>query len=125
MSSALGTGTVTVVLLLAAWSGGLAALGRPPGRAVLIGFAVAELALIAQAGLALVRLIGGSGAMSGAGEVVTFIAYLLGSVLAVPFVGAWARAEPTRWGAAVLAVGALTTAVLIARLQAIWVGTHV
>lgn len=117
------TGTVTVVLLLAAWTGALAALGRSAGRAVLACFALAELLLIAQAGLALVRLFAGLGAMSGAGEVVTFVAYLLGSVVALPFVGAWARAEPTRWGAAVLAVGALTTVVLIARLQAIWVGT--
>jgi hypothetical protein len=121
--SALVSTTVTVTLVLAAWAGWLAARDRAAGRGVLAGLAVTELLLAVQAGLALVRLVGGAGAMSGAGEVVTFLAYLVGSLAALPLGGVWAHGERTRWGAAVVAVAALTTTVLIVRLQVIWVGT--
>ena len=117
------TVAVTLTLLMATWAGGLAVWGRPAGRPLLAGIAVAQVLLMAQAGLALVRLAGGGGAMAGAGEVVTFTAYLVGSLVVLPIGGVWARAEPTRWGAAVLAVAALTTTVIVARLQAIWLGT--
>ena len=123
MNSTLVTVSVTLTLLLATWAGGLAVWGRPAGRALLAGIAVAQVLVMAQAGFAVVRLAGGGGAIAGAGEVVTFTAYLAGSLVVLPIAGVWARAEPTRWGAAVLAVAALTTTVIVARLQAIWLGT--
>jgi hypothetical protein len=92
-------------------------LNRPPDvwtkRAV--GVAVALLAV--QAAIAAVRVFGGTSLP----ETSTFLIYLVVSVCVLPIATQFATAEPTRWGGAVVAVGAIATAVAVWRLQGLWV----
>jgi hypothetical protein len=97
------------------------ALGRVPGRAerLAVGAAVALLAV--QAVLAAVRLFAGAAPP----ERSTFLIYLVVSVCVLPIAGQFATAEPTRWGGAVIAVGAIATAVAVWRLQGLWAAAGV
>ena len=92
------------------------ALNRPPDvwtkRAV--GAVVALLAV--QAAIAAVRVFGGVTLP----ETTTFLIYLVVSVCVLPIATQFATAEPTRWGGAVVAVGAIATAVAVWRLQGLW-----
>lgn len=79
-----------------------------------------EVAVIVQAVVAVVALVGGTHLP----ETATFLGYLVG-VLIIPVAGAlWARAEPTRWAGTVLAVAALVTAVMLWRLVQLWDPGH-
>jgi hypothetical protein len=114
---------VLVVVVLA----GLAALAgawtavrdRPPGRVALVAAAVAELAVVVQSVVALAAVVGGHRPT----ETVTTVAYLLGITVVLPLAAAWAMLERTRWSGAVLAVGALTVAVMTARSSMLWQAT--
>jgi hypothetical protein len=92
-------------------------LNRPPDvwtkRAV--GGAVALLAV--QAAIAAARVFTGVSLP----ETSTFLIYLVVSVCVLPIATQFAAAEPTRWGGAVVAVGAIATAVAVWRLQGLWV----
>jgi membrane protein DedA with SNARE-associated domain len=51
---------------------------------------------------------------------ILFFGYLITALLVVPLAGAWAYAELTRWGPAVLAAAAATVAVMVVRMDQIW-----
>lgn len=52
-----------------------------------------------------------------------FVAYLFGLILVLPAAGLWAIAErESRWGTAVLLVGAVCLAVMLGRLVQLWNG---
>ena len=53
-------------------------------------------------------------------ELVTFIGYLLTTVLFLPRALLLARLEPTRWGSVIAGGAALTVAVLTLRLVQVW-----
>ena len=95
----------------------LTVLNRPPDawtkRAV--GGVVAL--LVVQAAIAAVRVFGGTSLP----ETSTFVIYLVVSVCVLPIATQFATAEPTRWGGAVIAVGAIATTVAVWRLQGLWV----
>jgi hypothetical protein len=93
-----------------------AVLNRPPGREVrpAVGAVVALLAL--QAVIAAVRMIGGVPLP----EASTFLIYLVVSVCVIPIAAQFALAERTRWSGAVIAAGAIGTAVAVVRLQGLW-----
>ena len=75
-----------------------------------------EVALLAvQAVVAAVRALGAPLPEQG-----TFLIYLVVSVCVLPIAGNFAFAEPTRWSGAVVAVGAVATAVAGWRLQGVW-----
>ena len=50
----------------------------------------------------------------------TFLIYLVVSVCVLPIAVQFAFAEPSRWGGAVVAVGAVATLVAVVRLQGLW-----
>ena len=112
---------VVVVLValgaLAVYGLVITALNRPPDvwtkRAV--GGAVAL--LVVQAAIAAVRVFTGVTLP----ETSTFLIYLVVSVCVLPIATQFATAEPTRWGGAVVAVGAIATGVAVWRLQGLWV----
>jgi hypothetical protein len=112
---------VVVVLValgaLAVYGVVITALNRPPDvwtkRAV--GGAVALLAV--QAAIAAVRVFTGVSLP----ETSTFLIYLVVSVCVLPIAMQFGTAEPSRWGGAVIAVGAIATAVAVWRLQELWV----
>jgi hypothetical protein len=110
---------VIVLSLVVAVLGGTGAVrNRPPGTAALVAAALAEVAVLAQSGVALVVLARGEHPP----EVVTSVAYLLGILVVLPLATAWALIERTRWSGVVILVGALTVAVMTARLQMLWRG---
>lgn len=103
-------------LLVGVWC--LVAAGRDRwlGRGQLGGIAVVELALLAQAVVAAVRLWSGQRPE----ELVTFLGYLVSSVLTLPAAGVLSAMERTRWGSVIAGVGALVVAVLELRLIQVW-----
>lgn len=115
-------GPLVVVVLVAA--GVLAVYGlvatianRPPDRIMRIAVGAVVALLAVQAGIAAVRVVGGVALP----ETSTFLIYLVVSVCVLPIATQFATAEPTtRWGGAVIAVGAIATAVAVVRLQGLW-----
>jgi len=106
-------------LALAAWCGFAAYRDQPTKDWHFIGMAVVSLLAIVQLVIGVVRLSQGDDPEQG---VAIFIAYLIGSALAVPIAAFMSLAERTRWGSATVAAAALVLAVLEVRLYDIWGG---
>jgi hypothetical protein len=96
-------------------------LGRPAERPHVLAVGVIEALLVAQALIAAARVFGGTRPA----ETSTFLIYLLVSVCVLPISLQFARAEPTRWGGAVIAVAAVAMGVVVLRLLALWAGANV
>jgi hypothetical protein len=114
--------TVTVLACAAvlALVSGLATIrDRRAGAGLLVMAALTELTVVAQLVVGITRLASGHHDVSAA----LFVAYLVGLAVVVPLGVVWARAEPSRWGPAVLAVAGLVVLVLMARLHQLWTGT--
>ena len=110
---------VVVLVALAALAGyGIVttALNRPPDiwTKRVVGAVVAL--LVVQAAIAAVRVFGGVTLP----ETTTFLIYLVVSVCVLPIATQFATAEPSRWGGAVIAVGAIATGVAVWRLGGLW-----
>lgn len=106
----------------AVWSFVLLLLARPVGLVVLLGFlGLVELGLLVQAVLGLVALAGDHRHVEG----VTFVCYLIGSLLILPAAAWWARTEKSRWGVGVLLVACLVVPVMILRMNQVWAGSVV
>ena len=82
----------------------------------MIGAIVVEVALLAQVVIALVALFGGTVVA----EPVTFVAYSVGVLLALPLGFYLAREERTRWGSLCLCFTAVVVAVMVLRLLQLW-----
>lgn len=102
-------------VLLAVVSLILALRNRAAGRWTLIGTALLLVLLLVQMVVSIV-LWGQSPETDG----ILFFGYLLTALLLVPLAGAWAYAELTRWGPAVLAAAGATVAVMLERMDQIW-----
>ncbi len=107
---------IGAALVLAVATGLLSYLRRPTPRWLTAAVLVVAAAVLLQAVLAVVLLIGGDQPASPG----TFIGYALASIVVLPAAIAWARAEPGRWGNGVLAVGCLTLSVVVVRMQQLW-----
>ncbi|HET9144016.1 hypothetical protein [Actinophytocola sp.] len=119
MIDTLATGLIIAALACAAWALGLVLANRPAGTFTLVLLALLELGLLVQAVIGIVRLAGTDRDVSG----VSFVGYLIGSLLILPAATFWALAERTRWGTTVLLVGCLVVPVMIVRMNQIWGGT--
>lgn len=95
-------------------------LGRPAERPHVVAVGVVETLLALQALLGLLRLAAGARPV----ETSTFVIYLLVSVCVLPLGLQFARAEPTRWGGAVIAVAAIASGVVVLRLLQLWASAH-
>ena len=111
---------VTVLLLTAlaaAWTVLMIVRDEsPPGDRFFLVLGVLLLALVVQ-------LVGGLVALAATDrdlESVTFVAYLVTVVLAVPFGAALALVERSRWGNGALLVALATVAAMEVRLDALW-----
>lgn len=107
---------IVAALALAAFGFVLAALGRVPGRALLIAAAAVEAVLAVQVVIAAIRLVGGARPA----EFGTFVGYLVAALILLPLALQWARAEANRWNGAVIGVAAVALAAAVARLNALW-----
>lgn len=113
-----------LVLVVLVATGALAVFGlvssvlnRPPGRAARLAVGAVVALLVVQAVIAAVQVFTGVTLP----ETSTFLIYLVVSVCVLPIATQFATAEPSRWGGAVIAVGAVATAVAVLRLQGLWV----
>ena len=91
-------------------------INRPPDRWTRLAVAGVVGLLVVQAVIAAVRVFSGVALP----ETSTFLIYLVVSVCVLPIATQFATAEPTRWGGAVIASGAVGTAVAVVRLQGRW-----
>lgn len=108
---------IYVACLALALIGGVAyARDRGTGTVALAAAVVVELTVLVQVGWAAVQLIQGTRPT----EQATFIGYLAGVVFVLPVAVFWSLAERSRWNGVVLAVGAVTVAVMTLRLQVMW-----
>src|SRR4051812_13932367 len=116
MIVALAVALIVASLGLTAAALGWAALDRPIRIGHLALAAAIEIALLVQTVVAVVRLVAGNRPES----VPTFVAYLAGSLVILPLGVLWALEERTRWSSVVLAVAAVTLAVVVVRLNMVW-----
>lgn len=79
--------------------------------------AVVEVLLLVQLVVSIVLLAQGGEIVGSTG---TFLAYLVGTVLALPLTVLWGLGEPSRWTLVAMAVCCLVIAVLVVRLDQIW-----
>lgn len=116
MQSTLVVAIYLTCLALALMGAVAAARNRTTGLVVLATSVAVELLLLTQVVVAGWRLVGGTRPA----ELATFIGYLAGVVFVLPVAVAWSLAERSRWNGVVVAVGAITVAVMTARLQVLW-----
>ncbi|MBA0125606.1 hypothetical protein H0B56_08660 [Haloechinothrix sp. YIM 98757] len=121
MPEYLPTVLVFAALIAAGWTLIGLLRDRGPDRILLGALALIEVGLLAQAVLGIAGLAGAEREVAS----VTFVGYLLGILLVLPIAAAWALAERSRWGNAVLLVGCLAIPVMIVRLQQVWDGQGV
>ncbi len=104
------------------WSLVLVAIRRPVGvegkldSGALAMAVLVELVLLAQLVVGIVALIGTDRPVSA----ITFVGYLVASLLILPIGVFWSLIERSRWGPGVLGVAFLVIPVLILRLSTIW-----
>ncbi len=115
MIEALAVATLVATGALAVFGLSLTALSRVPGRELRLAVWAVVALLAVQAAVAAVRALGAA-----LPEQSTFLIYLAVSVCVLPIASNFAFAEPTRWSGAVVAAGAVATAVAVWRLQGLW-----
>jgi hypothetical protein len=93
-----------------------AALDRPVRLGHLVVAAAVEVVLLAQGVIAVGKIVGGNRPAS----VATFVAYAVGSLAVLPIGVLWALEERTRWSSVVLAIAAVTVAVIVVRMDVVW-----
>ncbi len=110
---------IALALVAAAAMVVLAILDRsvPVWGLVLLG--LLELAVLVLTIVCVVAWIGGTGPA----EPVVFVFYLLFCLGVPPAMVWWGRGEPGRWGSGVVAAAAIVLAVLVLRVQQVWVGS--
>ena len=111
--------TVQVVVAVVA---GLLCLGlglakRQPDDISLGSLVLVEVLLVVQLVIAIVAPFAGNPA---SGNVPEFYTYLISALLIPPAAAVWALVERTRWSTVVLGVAALAIAVMVYRMNAIW-----
>lgn len=124
MIDVLATALIYFAIGVAVWALVLIVLNRPFDLKRRYGQALAGAVLLLTITL-LVQAIAGVVIMSDDErdiQELSFVGYLFGPVLILPYAGFWAASEKSRWGPSVLLVGCLAIPVMIVRLWQIWDG---
>ena len=116
MIDPLAAGIAALAVLLGVAGFVLAALDRRPGKPLLQGVLLLQLLLLAQAAIAVTRLLQGDRPQ----DVGAFVGYLIVSALLVPGGAIWSLEEKSRYGTLILAAVCLVVAVLQQRLVGLW-----
>ena len=119
MIAPLATALLVAALVGAVWSFVLLLLSRPVGKRYLVlALALLEVGLLVQAVVGLVELATTHRHVSG----VTFVGYVVASLLLLPVAVWWSVNEKSRWGVGVLLIGCLVIPVVIVRMNQVWSG---
>lgn len=116
MITGFGVAVAVSAAVVAVWAFVSAARGREPGRALLGALGVVEALLVAQLVIGIVLLISGDRPHS----MVTYLAYLVGSLVILPVGTVWALAERSRSSTVILGVACLAIPVMVERIHQIW-----
>jgi hypothetical protein len=92
---------------------------RKPSLVSLSIVGLVELGLVAQLICSIALVGGGARAKT---DTIEFFAYLTVALMIPAGAAFWALVERTRWSTMVLAVSAATAAIMLARMQQIWLG---
>jgi hypothetical protein len=90
---------------------------RPPDDVSLGSLVLVELLLVVQLVISIIAPFVGNAA---SGNVPEFYTYLISALIIPPAAAVWALVERTRWSTVVLGVAALAIAVMVYRMNAIW-----
>jgi hypothetical protein len=96
----------------------LGLFGTKPGDLSMGAAALVEVLLVGQLGIAIVAPFAGN---PPTGNVVEFYIYLIVALLLPLLAGFWALVERDRWSTVVLGVACLTIAVMVVRMNIIWI----
>ncbi|MEV8636186.1 hypothetical protein AB0395_31485 [Streptosporangium sp. NPDC051023] len=118
MIGPLATALIVLALVVVLSAIVTAARNRPMGTVLLAALGLLEVGLLVQAGFAIAAVVRGEGP----DETVTLIGYLVGTLVIPPGAAFLGLAERSRWGPAVIAVGAFAVCVMVGRLLQIWQG---
>lgn len=118
MTGPLATAAIVVPLVVAGWALVLLIAGRPPGRALLVGLGVAEVALVVFGVWAIVQVVGTSADVAR----LEILLYVAGLVAVVPGAAWWVRGERSRAAAGVLMVALIVASIMVVRVQQVWAG---
>lgn len=91
-------------------------LDKPASGSLVLFLLVIEVALLVQAVIGFIQLAGTDRPVDG----VSFGGYLVGGLLLLPLAVYWSILERSRWGMAVVVVGALLVPVVVVRLNELW-----
>lgn len=105
---AVAAGLLAIILGLA---------GRRPSDLTVGAMALILLLLLAQVVVAIVAPLVGN---PPAGSALEFWVYLVSAVLIPPASVVWALVERSRWSTVIMGIAALSVAVMVWRMQAIW-----
>lgn len=107
---------IALALALGAWAGVRALRDQPVILRQLVAGGVVEAALVVQAVVAAIAVLGGHDLA----EAATFWGYLVFAMFVLPGAAVWALVERTRWSSVVLVVGCVTLAVMEVRMVQVW-----
>ncbi|HEY8719947.1 hypothetical protein [Pengzhenrongella sp.] len=116
MTIPLAFAVAALALGLALWAVVFAIRDRAVVLRQLWGAAVVEVAIVVEAVVALVLVVGGAQPH----EPAVFWGYVVATLIMLPLAAAWAFAERTRWSSVVLVIAAVTVAFLQLRLLQVW-----
>jgi hypothetical protein len=108
-----GSALIGLVLL------GFGAVKRKPSLISLGATAFVQFGLVVQLISSIILVTGGARAK---GDTIEFFAYILVAFIVPLGAAFWALIERTRWSTFVLGIGALTVAIMLARMHQIWFG---
>ena len=91
--------------------------GRRPSDVSVGALALIELLLIVQVVIAVIAPFAGN---PPTGSLLEFWVYLVSAVLLPPVAVAWALIERSRWSTVIMGIAALSVAIMVWRMQAIW-----
>jgi hypothetical protein len=95
----------------------LGLLGRPPQDLTMGAALLVEVLLVVQLVVSLAAPAFGN---NPTGSVLEFYLYLVSAILLLPLAGVWALVERNRWSTVILGVACLAVAIMVYRMNEIW-----
>lgn len=96
----------------------LGLLGRPPQDLTMGAALLVEVLLVVQL---IVSLAAPAFGNNPTGSLLEFYLYLVSAILLLPLAGVWALMERNRWSTVILGVACLTIAIMVYRMNEIWI----